>query len=1083
MKSLILLLSLAISALIPTATAQESIFSNTATPAVREDSDAQAVELGMKFQATRPGVILGVKFFKGPQNTGTHTGSLWSANGQLLARVEFTNETASGWQTASFATPIRIASNTTYVVSYFAPRGRYSLNSDYFQAADVRQGNLVALRSTAAEGNGVYVYSTNSFPRQTWKSSNYWVDVLFRADDVAPPPQPTTTQSLWQSTDTPSGPAATDTQAVEIGLKFRASVAGQIRGLRFFKAAGNGGTHIGRLWSRSGQLLATATFTNETATGWQQASFPQPIAIQAGQIYIASYHAPQGRYSFQPNFFNAARTRGALTALSNAEDGGNGVFRYGPGGTMPTQSYQAANYWVDVEFEANTGNSMPPAGPTIPAIVVQPADTTVTAGQTATFAVAATSAAPLSFQWRRNNVNVPGATSATYTTPATTPSDNNTTYSVELRNSAGPVTSRSALLTVNLRGSTTSLSVNPTSINAGATAQLTATVALTALAGTAASGRVEFLAGSSIIGSADLNASGVANLAWKAPDTPASLALTARFTGSPTVAGSTSNTINVTVLGNLPNVNRPPTEGEAARFLSQATFGPTKADVDRLMQIGYDKWFEEQFGPDQDPTYIATLKKMWVSGVPFALAPQHRYNYSGWYSVVVPGRSQLRLRMEWALSQIFVVSNQSINSPQRLLYHGDLLRKHAFGTYRTLLDEVTWSAQMGNMLTYVYNFWTNTSTSLPDQNMARELMQLFSIGLWELNPDGSQKLRNGKPIPTYSSADIVGLSHVFTGLGELEDRSNPDGYVDRMMNRMTTYSPGYRSQIEKKFLGVSIPCCLEREATPDIKVALDTVEAHPNVAPFLSKQLIQRFVSSNPSPAYVGRVAAIWNNNGKGVRGDLKAVLRAILMDPEARDPKLAFRPEAGKIREFALRLANFYRILNIARPAGFVFGGNNPDTQFYQNYTSEIDIQHPYNAPTVFNWYRPGFAPAGSELDQAGLVAPEMQITTTDSILQWSNFLKDSFDRGGVGSMAYSNPTNRFQLDEWTSLASDTKALVDRIDLLLFAGQMSSVTRQAITQSVQGVSGAGSTAASRLNRVKVAFSLAFVAPDYIVQK
>ena len=1238
---------------------QQTIFAPNSVPATVNDKDSQPVELGVKFRASEAGKVIGVKFYKGPQNTGVHTGSLWDASGKLLGKVQFENESASGWQTATFPSPINIAANTTYVISYFAPKGQYSISSGFFTNSEVKNGSLTALRSTSTEGNGVFQYGSSAFPKNSWFGSNYWVDVIFTANAATTPTAPATTTSLWPAPVTPKT-LETETRAVELGLKFRTSTAGLIQGIRFFKTTGNGGAHVGRLWSRDGKLLASANFVNETASGWQQANFTTPVAIEANKVYIASYHAPQGRYAYDTAFFNNGFTNQTLTALQNGADGGNGVYQYGSGGVFPTGTFQSTNYWVDVAFTASatpapiaapqissqpqsttvtagatasfsvtatgsgtltyqwqrngsnitgaTSNSFTTsaattmdngakfrvvvtssggsttsneatltvnaAAPTItsqpqprtvnvgeaatfsvtatgagmltyqwqrngmningatgstytvasaqpgdnaakfrvvvssgslnttsneavltvkstpPTISAQPASQTVTAGAAAKFSVTATGSAPLKYEWRKNNTAISGATTDSYTTPATTMADDKSTYTVLVSNSEGAATSAAAVLTVNANGSTTSLSANPTSVKIGETVSLVAVVAQTGLSSAIPTGQVEFLNGTTVLGTVNLDASGKASLSWKAPSTPGSVTLQARYKGTATIAASSSASVAISVVGILTSGTRPPNEAEAARFLNQATFGATKADIDYLMNVGYDKWFEEQFGPDQDPTYINTLFKVWNSGIPYALAPQHKWNYTGWYSVVVPGKSQLRLRMEWALSQIFVVTENSINSRERLLYYGDILRKNAFSNYRKLLNDITYSAHMAIMLTYTPNFWNDKSTSNPDQNMARELMQLFSIGLWELNLDGSQKLKDGKPIPTYGAADIIGLSHVFTGLGTKEPRNAdgstpPDAYVNRMLNPIESYPAGYRSQIEKKFLGATIPASPAgtRLATDDIPIALDTVAKHPNVAPFLSKQLIQRFVTSNPSPEYIARVATVWNNNGSGVRGDLKAVLRAVLMDEEARNPALAYRPEAGKIREFALRLGNFYRTLNVAMPQGILFGGNNGDTQYWQKYTSEVDIQHPYYAPTVFNWYRPGFAPPGTALDEAGLLAPEMQIITTDSTLQWSNFLKDSLDRGGVGSMDYSNPTNKFQLDEWTSLAVDTKSLIDRLDLLLFAGRMSDTTRQALTKSIDAVSGNGTTAASRLNRVKVAFAIAFVAPDYIVQK
>ena len=438
-----------------------SVWSNSTTPAVLSDGDTASVELGMKFRSSKATTVTGVKFFKGAQNTGTHTGSLWTKSGQKLASVTFTGESASGWQTATFASPVNIAANTTYVVSYFAPKGHYSVDENYFATKSVTSGSLTALKGGTDGPNGVYRYSSSSrFPNASYKSSNYWVDVLTEDLDTTAPtvsltapatgstvsgsvnltatatdnlavakvqfqlngaplgsadttspyatswdtttvangnyslsaiatdtygnattsstvtvtvnnqvviPPVTTSASLWNDTATPTVLAATeDSAAVELGVKFRASAAATVTGAKFFKGTGNTGTHTASLWSSDGTRLATATFTGETATGWQTVAFSQPVNITAGTTYVVSYYAPNGHYAYDSGYFAAAHTNADnnLTALADGTDGGNGVYSYGTS-SFPTSSWQSSNYWVDVI--ATVGDVTPPT-PTAPQV-------------------------------------------------------------------------------------------------------------------------------------------------------------------------------------------------------------------------------------------------------------------------------------------------------------------------------------------------------------------------------------------------------------------------------------------------------------------------------------------------------------------------------------------------------------------------------------------------------------------------------------------------------------------------------------------------------------------------------------------
>jgi hypothetical protein len=353
---------------IPAAGQQSSIWTASTVPATVNSADSNAVEVGVKFRADVAGTVTGIRFYKGSQNTGTHVGHLWSSSGTLLATVTFTNETASGWQQATFSTPVSIQANTTYVASYYCPRGYYSSNGYFFASAAVNNPPLHALQDNADGPNGVYLYGQSGFPNQSWQATNYWVDVLFSSTPVANPTAPSGSGSatIWNANTVPGTITDSDSGSIEVGLKFRSDVAGSVTGVRFYKGPSNTGTHVGHLWSSSGSSLATVTFGSETSTGWQQANFSNPVAIQPNTTYIVSYHCSNGHYSTDVNFFNSAVNNGVLHALQNGADGPNGVYAYGSG-SFPNQSWNASNYWVDIVFSASSssggggGSNPPPA--------------------------------------------------------------------------------------------------------------------------------------------------------------------------------------------------------------------------------------------------------------------------------------------------------------------------------------------------------------------------------------------------------------------------------------------------------------------------------------------------------------------------------------------------------------------------------------------------------------------------------------------------------------------------------------------------------------------------------------------------
>jgi uncharacterized protein (DUF1800 family) len=442
------------------------------------------------------------------------------------------------------------------------------------------------------------------------------------------------------------------------------------------------------------------------------------------------------------------------------------------------------------------------------------------------------------------------------------------------------------------------------------------------------------------------------------------------------------------------------------------------------------------------------------------------------YMQAVNGPDQLRQRVVFALSQIFVVSMASNEVIDRSRCHTsfvDMLGRNAFGNFRTLLEEVATHGMMGVYLSHRANQKEDLGKgSSPDENFAREVMQLFSIGLLQLNPDGTPKRNSaGNTIPTYSNADVGGLAKVFTGWSWVPRDTNSYRFFedfppsDIQIQPMQPYEQ-HHSTSEKRFLGVTVP--VGTSARPSLKIALDTLFEHPNTGPFIGRQLIQRLVTSNPSPAYVSRVSAAFANNGAGVRGDMKAVIRAILLDDEAQLPARTGDGRHGKAREPVLRLTAWAR----------AFGASSKTGEFRIRQTSKLS-QTPLSAPSVFNFYRPGFVPPGSAIATAGLVAPELQIITESQVTAYLNFMSDAVENGTGDnrdvSCSYATEV---------ALASNPVALIDRVDLLLTGQRLSSATRSAMRTAIDSVPLTASNAA--LNRTRIAVLLALCSPEFLIQ-
>ena len=442
------------------------------------------------------------------------------------------------------------------------------------------------------------------------------------------------------------------------------------------------------------------------------------------------------------------------------------------------------------------------------------------------------------------------------------------------------------------------------------------------------------------------------------------------------------------------------------------------------------------------------------------------------YMQAVRGPDQVRQRVVFALSQIFVVSmasNEVIDRSRCHTSYVDMLGRNAFGNFRTLLEEVSIHGMMGVYLSHRKNQKEDTvKGTSPDENYAREIMQLFSIGLVQLNPDGTPKRDStGSTIATYGNADVVGLAKVFTGWSWVpKDTSNyrffedfPDSSIQ--IQPMVPYEQ-HHSTSEKRFLGVTVPA--GTTARPSLKIALDTLFNHPNTGPFIGRQLIQRLVTSNPSPAYVSRVAAAFANNGAGVRGDMKSVIRAILLDNEARLPVKAGDGRLGKVREPVLRLTAWARS----------FGASSASGEFRIRQTNSIG-QTPLSAPSVFNFYRPGFVPPGSAIGAAGLVAPELQINTESQVTSYLNFMRGVVENGTGDSQDV-----KCSYAAEMALAPNPDALIDRVDQLLTGQRLSAATRSAMRTAIASVPITASNAA--LTRARIAVLLALCSSEFLVQ-
>ncbi len=522
-------------------------------------------------------------------------------------------------------------------------------------------------------------------------------------------------------------------------------------------------------------------------------------------------------------------------------------------------------------------------------------------------------------------------------------------------------------------------------------------------------------------------------------------------------------------------------DAEAARFLLRAQFSAPAEDIAAVRTLGYRAWLDAQFDRPRGQSGVEWLDSQGHD----AVTKEARYfwpqagDHMAWNQLLAqPG--EVRLRTAFALSQFFVVSLNPIDGfwpPYIMAGWWDMLADNAFGNFRTLLERVSLNAGMGMYLNTKGNAKEDPATGrMPDENYAREIMQLFTIGLTKLNPDGTeQRDASGRPIDTYGQDDITNLARVFTGydhdMGRVKHRNvawqNYPVVTREFCLDPMKLDPEKHSQLEVRFLGTHIPAKTPGEEA--LRIAHDTLFAHPNVGPFFGKQMIQRLVTSNPSPAYVRRVAAAFDDNGKGVRGDLRAVWRAILTDPEALAPPEPADPMSGKLREPVVRFVSWARSVGITSETGAF--------EIYDTSGSGEGLgQSPLRAPSVFNYYRPGYVPPHTAFAKAQRAMPEFQLQNESSIAGYVNFLQWAV-RWGYKDV---KPTYAGLLP----IAHDIPALVRWLNLHLSANQLSPQTCgliEAALQSKAVQSDSGDQA--KLDLLASASLLVLAAPEYLVQK
>lgn len=547
------------------------------------------------------------------------------------------------------------------------------------------------------------------------------------------------------------------------------------------------------------------------------------------------------------------------------------------------------------------------------------------------------------------------------------------------------------------------------------------------------------------------------------------------------------------------------TSGEAARFLAQATFGPTPAETAALVGQSYADWIDAQLVLPPSFHLPATQARrtelLATTGADGWQNPRQEI----WWEHALHAPDQLRQRMAFALSQILVISQEGAldTSHEGVARYYDQLVGHAFGNYRDLLEEVTLSPMMGTYLSMMRNRKPDPVTGHePDENYAREIMQLFTIGLNELHPDGSLRLNaEGHPIPTYSQEDTAELAHIFTGWGPHYDPADPPRWSNGTIaqpnawflygydpDRPMSFYSEYHDYDDRTIVGAeTISGDLSGEAR--LQAALDSLFNHPNMGPFLARQLIQKFVTSNPSPDYVYRVASVFADNGQNVRGDLGATLRAVLLDHEARHPEVRTRLSAGKSSEPLLRTARMFRVFPPLPPLS-----GEGDNRLFLSTRYSLPEQAVLHSPSVFNFFQPVYSAPGP-ISRAGLLSPEFQIFAETTAIRQANFKftalfwgiwtpqLDSEGENAIIRLDLSAAAALLDTPDTTPLEAQG-LLLDYLDTHLLFGAMPPALRADIQSAFDALPGWFGYAPDRqLNRVRIAAWLVLNSPEFWVQR
>ncbi|MEM7588204.1 MAG: DUF1800 family protein [Acidobacteriota bacterium] len=513
----------------------------------------------------------------------------------------------------------------------------------------------------------------------------------------------------------------------------------------------------------------------------------------------------------------------------------------------------------------------------------------------------------------------------------------------------------------------------------------------------------------------------------------------------------------------------------ASRFLAQCTFGGDLALIDQVMNAGFDNWLDAQMALPV-VAFIPEMQQLIDSG---AVADGDEYLYLDWiwWQRAMTAPDVLRTRVAFALSQIFVISRRLemlLDTPKAPGAMQDVLLRGAFGNFRDLLRDVALNPAMGLYLSHLFNRRSDASLNrFPDENFAREVMQLFSIGLYELNPDGTRMLdSSNQPIPTYGNAQITEMAKIFTGLAMAPHEGDPIIFGDYGTTwdlPMVMYEPEHEPGPKTLLNGLIVP--EGQTGMQDIEMAIDNLFQHPNVGPFIGTHLIKFLVTSNPSPAYVARVSAAFADNGSGVRGDMKAVIKAVLLDSEARDVSRIDDPQFGRVREPFVRWVHLGRAFHATSASGQFrhYGGDDVDeTGFLQ--------QYPFFAPSVFNFFSPVHQPPGP-LTTAGLVAPELEIIHAYTSIATMNRVGHAVVTGEYLRDNFMDLISPDLATELSIVQASPSALIDHLDLLLTYGTLSAGAKQIVFDAILPLSSDPNA------QVRLAIFLLLISPDFGVQR